>query len=188
MSFRWVYAQPEPEKYVSEIKQALGVPDIIANLLAIRGIKTYDDAKSFFRPTIDLLYNPFLMKDMEEATERLALAIRKSEKVLVYGDYDVDGTTATASLYTFLRDFGVDADYYIPHRFKEGYGINPEGILYAEKIGCSLIVSVDCGITAIEEAKEIKAKGMDLIVCDHHTVGDSYTRCYCCFRSKKTRL
>ncbi len=173
MSFRWVYAQPEPEKYVSEIKQALGVPDIIANLLAIRGIKTYDDAKSFFRPTIDLLYNPFLMKDMEEATERLALAIRKSEKVLVYGDYDVDGTTATASLYTFLRDFGVDADYYIPHRFKEGYGINPEGILYAEKIGCNLIVSVDCGITAIEEAKEIKAKGMDLIVCDHHTVGDS---------------
>ena len=90
----------------------------------------------------------------------------------MYGDYDVDGTTATASLYTFLRDFGVDADYYIHHRFKEGYGINPEGILYAEKIGCNLIVSVDCGITAIEEAKEIKA-GMDLIVCDHHTVGDS---------------
>ena len=172
MSFRWVYAQPEPEKYVSEIKQALGVPDIIATLLAIRGIKTYDDAKSFFRPTIDLLYNPFLMKDMEEAAERLALAIHVSEKVLVYGDYDVDGTTATASLYTFLREFGVDADYYIPHRFKEGYGINSEGILYAEKIGCKLIVSVDCGITAIEEAKEIKAKGMDLIVCDHHTVGD----------------
>ncbi len=172
MSFRWVYAQPEQMERVSEIKQALGVPDIIANLLAIRGIKTYDDAKSFFRPTIDLLFDPFLMKDMEEGAERLALAIRKSEKVLVYGDYDVDGTTATASLYTFLQEFGVDADYYIPHRFKEGYGINPEGIQYAQNIGASLIVSVDCGITAIDEAKEINAKGMELIICDHHTVGD----------------
>ena len=105
----------------------------------------------------------------------------------MYGDYDVDGTTATASLYTFLREFGVDADYYIPHRFKEGYGINPEGILYAEKIDSKLIVSVDCGITAIEEAKEIKAKGMELIVCDHHTVGDGIPE-LCCFRSKKTRL
>lgn len=172
MSFRWVYPQPEREESVSEIKQALGVPDIIAQLLAIRGIKTYDDAKSFFRPTIDLLYDPFLMKDMDEGAERLALAIRKSEKVVVYGDYDVDGTTATACVYTFLKEFGVDADYYIPHRFKEGYGINPEGIQYAHDIGAHLIVSVDCGITAIEEAKEIKAKGMELIICDHHTVGD----------------
>ncbi len=173
MSFRWVYAQPEQKERVSEIKQALGVPDIIANLLANRGIKTYDDAKSFFRPTIDLLFDPFLMQDMEEGAERLALAIRKSEKVLVYGDYDVDGTTATATLFTFLQEFGVDADYYIPHRFKEGYGINPEGIQYAESINASLIVSVDCGITAIQEAQEIKAKGMELIICDHHTVGDT---------------
>jgi len=172
MSFRWVYAQPEQMERVSEIKAALGVPEIIARLLAIRGIKTYDDAKSFFRPTIDLLFDPFLMKDMEEGAERLALAIRKSEKVLVYGDYDVDGTTATACVYTFLKEFGVDADYYIPHRFKEGYGINPEGIQHAESIGAKLIVSVDCGITAVEEAKEIKAKGMELIICDHHTVGD----------------
>lgn len=173
MSFRWVYAQPEQKERVSALQQALGVPEIIARLLAIRGIESYDDAKTFFRPTIDLLFDPFLMKDMDLGAERLALAIRKSEKVLVYGDYDVDGTTATSCLFTFLKEFGVDADYYIPHRFKEGYGINPEGIHYAETIGAHLIVSVDCGITAIEEAKLIKEKGMELIICDHHTVGDA---------------
>ncbi len=172
MSFRWVYAQPEQKERVPMLEQALGVPEKIARLLAIRGIENYDNAKTFFRPTIDLLHDPFIMKDMEQGAERLALAIRKSEKVLVYGDYDVDGTTATSCLYTFLKEFGVDADYYIPHRFKEGYGINPEGIHYAEKIGANLIVSVDCGITAINEAKEIKEKGMELIICDHHTVGD----------------
>ena len=172
MSFRWVYAQPEQMERVPILEQALGVPEIIARLLAIRGIKNYDDAKTFFRPAIDLLYDPFLMKDMDAAAERLALAIRKSERVLVYGDYDVDGTTATASVYTFLKEFGVNADYYIPHRFKEGYGINPEGIQYAETMDADLIVSVDCGITAIQEARDINARGMDLIICDHHTVGD----------------
>lgn len=172
MSFRWVYTQPDQKERVSALEQALGVPDKIAQLLAIRGIENYDDAKNFFRPTIDLLHDPFLMKDMDLGADRLALAIRKSEKVLVYGDYDVDGTTATSCLYTFLKEFGVAADYYIPHRFKEGYGINPEGIQYAESIGANLIVSVDCGITAIQEAIEIREKGMDLIICDHHTVGD----------------
>ena len=172
MSFRWVYAQPEQEERVPALEQALGVPENIARLLAIRGIENYDDAKTFFRPTIDLLHDPFLMKDMDLGAERLALAIRKSEKVLVYGDYDVDGTTATACLYTFLKEFGVDADYYIPHRFKEGYGINPEGIQYAREINANLIVSVDCGITAIQEAREIREAGIDLIICDHHTVGD----------------
>ncbi len=173
MSFRWVYAQPEQKDRVPILQQALGVPEKIARLLAIRGIENYDNAKTFFRPTIDLLHDPFLMKDMELGAERLALAIRKSEKVLVYGDYDVDGTTATSCLYTFLKEFGVEADYYIPHRFKEGYGINPEGIQYAHEIGANLIVSVDCGITAINEAIEIKEKGMELIICDHHTVGDA---------------
>ncbi|MEX2477635.1 MAG: single-stranded-DNA-specific exonuclease RecJ [Gracilimonas sp.] len=172
MSFRWVYAQPDQEESAPDLRSKLGIPDKIARLLAIRGIKTYDDAKYFFRPKIDNLHDPFLMKDMDNGAERLALAIRKSEKVLVYGDYDVDGTTATSCIYTFLKEFGVDADYYIPHRFKEGYGINPDGIKYAEDINATLIVSVDCGITAIEEAKVAKEKGIDLIICDHHTVGD----------------
>jgi len=172
MSFRWVFAQPDEDIPTSVLEQKLGVPAKIAELLAIRGIETYDDAKLFFRPTIDRIHDPFLMKDMDLAAERLALAIRNGEKVLVYGDYDVDGTTATSCIYLFLKEFGVAVDYYIPHRFKEGYGINPEGIKYAEENGCHLIVSVDCGITAIKEALVAKEKGIDLIICDHHTVGD----------------
>jgi single-stranded-DNA-specific exonuclease len=172
MSFRWVFAQPDNDIPVSALQQKLGVPAKIAELLAIRGIESFDDAKLFFRPTIDRLHDPFLMKDMDAGAERLALAIRNNEKVLVYGDYDVDGTTATSCIYIFLKEFGVEVDFYIPHRFKEGYGINPEGIRYAEDIGAHLIVSVDCGITAINEAIEAKEKGIDLIICDHHTVGD----------------
>jgi single-stranded-DNA-specific exonuclease len=172
MSFRWVFAQQDEDKGMSALEQKLGVPAKIAELLAIRGIETYDDAKLFFRPTIDRIHSPFLMKDMDVAADRLALAIRNGERVLVYGDYDVDGTTATSCLYIFLKEFGVDVDYYIPHRFKEGYGINPEGIKYAEDTGSHLIVSVDCGITAINEALVAKEKGIDLIICDHHTVGD----------------
>ncbi|MEP2447085.1 MAG: single-stranded-DNA-specific exonuclease RecJ [Balneola sp.] len=172
MSFRWVFAQQDEDTRTSALKQKLGVPAKIAELLAIRGIETYDDAKLFFRPTIDRIHDPFLMKDMDQAADRLALAIRDGERVLVYGDYDVDGTTATSCLYIFLKKFGVDVDYYIPHRFKEGYGINPDGIKYAEDTGCHLIVSVDCGITAIKEALVAKEKGIDLIICDHHNVGD----------------
>jgi len=112
------------------------------------------------------------MKDMDKGTDRLAKAIRDREKIIVYGDYDVDGTTATSILYTFLKDFGVDVDYYIPHRFKDGYGINIEGIEYAARKEAKLIVSVDCGITAVEETKIARQKGIDLIICDHHNVGD----------------
>jgi single-stranded-DNA-specific exonuclease len=173
MPFRWVYSRPEQEKTIQSLKEQLNIPQEIAQLLAIRGITTYDEAKSFFRPTIDLLYDPFLMKDMDQGAERLSRAIREHEKVLVYGDYDVDGTTATSILYTFLQEFGVDVDFYIPHRFKEGYGINPEGIHYAIDIQANLIVSVDCGITAIEEVQIAKESGIDVIICDHHTVGDA---------------
>ncbi|MEO1022512.1 MAG: single-stranded-DNA-specific exonuclease RecJ [Bacteroidota bacterium] len=185
MSFRWVYAQPDVGERISALQQKLNVPAKIAELLAIRGIETYDDAKAFFRPSIDLLHDPFLMKDMDRAADRLALAIRKGEKVLIYGDYDVDGTTGVSCLLTFLDEFGVDANYYIPHRFKEGYGINPEGIQYASEIGADLIVSVDCGITAIEEALHVKRLGMELIVCDHHTVGDEIPDAYAVLDPKR---
>ena len=172
MSFRWVFTQPEQAEAISNLMEVLNVPESIARLLAIRGISSFEDAKQFFRPTLNELHDPFLMKDMDRASERLSLAIRSNEKLLVYGDYDVDGTTATAIMYSFLKEFGVEVDYYIPHRFKEGYGINPEGIQYAHEIGARVIVSVDCGITAVEEALEIKSLGMDLIICDHHTVGE----------------
>lgn len=185
MSFRWVITQLEQKEAVSNLMEILNVPEAIARLLAIRGISSFEDAKQFFRPSLNELYDPFLMKDMDRASERLSLAIRSNEKVLVYGDYDVDGTTATAIVYNFLKEFGVVVDYYIPHRFKEGYGINPEGVQYAYEMGAQVIVSVDCGITAIEEAEEIKALGMDLIICDHHTVGATLPNAYAVLDPKR---
>lgn len=172
MSFRWIFAQPENEEIVSVLQKDLNVSETIARLLAIRGIQSFDQARTFFRPDFNLLHDPYLMKDMDSGAARLAQAVRAQERVLVYGDYDVDGTTATAIMYTFLRQFGVDVKYFIPHRFKDGYGISVEGILQAISLNASLIVSVDCGITAVEEAKFAKEKGIDLIICDHHTTGD----------------
>ncbi|MCH8556861.1 MAG: single-stranded-DNA-specific exonuclease RecJ [Balneolia bacterium] len=172
MSFRWIFAQPEDTTAVSALQQSLGVSPVIAHLLALRGIKTFDQAKTFFRPTQENIYDPFLMKDMDVAASRLAAAIRNQEKVLVYGDYDVDGTTSTSIVYLFLKQFGLNASYFIPHRFKDGYGISIEGIEKAIESDAKLIVSVDCGITAVEEAKYAKEKGIDLIICDHHNAGD----------------
>jgi single-stranded-DNA-specific exonuclease len=172
MSYRWVYSKPQGGESANEIKEELNVPPEIAYLLNIRGINTYGKAKSFFRPEKVKLHDPFLMKDMEAGACRLSRAIRKHETVVIYGDYDVDGTTAVSLLYTFLKSFGLNVYYYIPHRFKEGYGINPDGIQFSLEKNADLIVSVDCGITAIEEAKYARQKGIDLIICDHHTVGD----------------
>ncbi|MEX1062805.1 MAG: single-stranded-DNA-specific exonuclease RecJ [Balneolaceae bacterium] len=172
MSFRWIYSELEQQNSIEELQQQLGVPCEIAQLLALRDINTFSKAKTFFRPEIGHLHDPFLMKDMEEASLRLSKAVKDAEKVLVYGDYDVDGTTATASVLLFLRGFGLDVTYYIPHRFKEGYGISSGGITHAREIGADLIVSVDCGITAFEEAKQAREAGIDLIICDHHTAED----------------
>lgn len=172
MAYRWTFAEPSREETIPLLQEQLNVPAEIAHLLAIRNITTFEQAKTFFRPESKDLYDPFLMKDMEEGACRLSSAIRNREKVVIYGDYDVDGTTAVSILYTFLKSFGLDVEYYIPHRFKEGYGINPDGIEFSIQKGANLIVSVDCGITAIDEAKYAKEKGIDLIICDHHTVGD----------------
>lgn len=186
MSFRWVYADPVDGGAVDSLRQALfgqsnGKPgsklstqasQTIARLLALRGITTFDQAKHFFRPDLSELYDPFLMKDMDKAASRLADAVRSTHSVVVYGDYDVDGTTATAVVYGFLKKFGVKVAHYIPHRFKEGYGISEDGIQFAVDNKVDLIVSVDCGITAVEEAKYARSKGIDLIICDHHTAGE----------------
>ncbi len=172
MSFRWVFTTPENEEAVSELQDQLGVPQKIARLLVLRGVDTYDKAEAFFRSDLSQLHDPFLMKDMDKATTRLAEAIRNRERILIYGDYDVDGTTSTAILYIFLKEFGVDVDFYIPHRFKEGYGINQDGIQYAIDNNVELMVSVDCGITAVEETEQAKEQGIDVIICDHHNVAD----------------
>ena len=173
MSFRWNYIHPEHEEAVSLLQEELGIPRSIASLLALRGITNFEDARLFFRPSLNQLHDPFLMKDVDVGSDRLAAAVRSDEKVVVYGDYDVDGTTATAILYTFLKNFGVDVHYYIPHRFKEGYGIGKDGIDFAVGSDCTLIVSVDCGITAVDETEYAKSKGIDLIICDHHNAGES---------------
>jgi single-stranded-DNA-specific exonuclease len=172
MSFRWIYAQSDDEIAVSLLQNQLGVSDTIARLLSIRGIHTFEQARTFFRPSISALHDPYLMKDMGKAANRLAQAVRAGEKVLIYGDYDVDGTTATTIMYKFLKQFGVNADYFIPHRFKDGYGISEEGITRAIEQHATLVVSVDCGITAVDEARFAKERGIDLIICDHHTTGD----------------
>lgn len=186
MSFRWVYTQPENDDTVVHLEQALFSNNgsakarklsseaglILARLLALRGVTTFDQARHFFRPDLTSLHDPFLMKDMHEASARLARAVRNQENVVVYGDYDVDGTTATAIVYSFLKRFGVPVSHYIPHRFKEGYGISEDGIQYAIDNHCDLIVSVDCGITAVEEARFAREKGIDLVICDHHNAGD----------------
>jgi len=171
MPFRWVYATPDTES-IEVLIRKLNIPDQIAHLLSLRGIDSFEKAQKFFRPGVESLHDPFLMKDMNLASQRLCKAIRNCETVMVYGDYDVDGTTATSIIYTFLQSFGLNVEYYIPHRFKEGYGINPEGIKHAMQIGADLIVSVDCGITAIEEARFARQNGIDLIICDHHNAGD----------------
>ncbi len=186
MSFRWVFTEPADGGAVEQLEKVLFAQNgtsknsklsspaaqTIAHLLTLRGVTTFDSARRFFRPDLNELHDPFLMRDMEKGACRLATAVRNHEKVVVYGDYDVDGTTATAIMYSFLKKFGTDVYHYIPHRFKEGYGINEDGIQYAIDIKASLIVSVDCGITAVEEAKFAKARGIDLIICDHHTAGD----------------
>lgn len=185
MSFRWLFQEPEEATVVSSLADAINVSPTLARLLVLRNVRTFDEAKLFFRPDLSQLHNPFLMRDMDKAASRLAQAVRTGETVVVYGDYDVDGTTATSMMYMFLLEFGCKAHYYIPHRFKEGYGISEDGIEYAKSINASLIVSVDCGITAIQEAEMIREMGMELIVCDHHTTGDTLPNAYAVLDPKR---
>ena len=162
-----------PEKdMVCALQESLGVSELVATLLAQRGIETFDEAKQFFRPQLSDLYNPFLMKDMDKAVERLHRAISSNEKILVYGDYDVDGTTAVSLMYLFLKEKCQYVEYYIPDRYDEGYGVSYKGIDYAKSNDFSLIVCLDCGIKAVEKVAYAKNKDVDFIICDHHRPGD----------------
>ena len=155
-----------------ELTEALSVSPVISTLLYQRGIRTFDQARAFFRPDLSRLYNPFLMTDMEKAVERLQLAFKKKEKILVYGDYDVDGTTSVAMMYSFIRRYHEDVDYYIPDRYTEGYGISLAGVDYAIQHGVSLIIALDCGIKSVEKVAYASENQVDFIICDHHTPGD----------------
>ncbi|MAZ54474.1 MAG: single-stranded-DNA-specific exonuclease RecJ [Flavobacteriales bacterium] len=162
-----------PEKdIVNSLEESLGVSELVATLLAQRGIETYIQAKKFFRPKLSDLYNPFLMKDMEKAVERLHRAISSNERILVYGDYDVDGTTAVSLMYLFLKEKCQYVEYYIPDRYDEGYGVSYKGIDYAKSNDFSLIVCLDCGVKAIEKVAYAKNIDIDFIICDHHRPGD----------------
>ncbi len=153
---------------IKHLSAALNVNMVIANLLAQRGITSFNEAKSFFRPKLSDLHDPFLMKDMDKAVTRLEQAIENQEKVLIYGDYDVDGTTSVALMYQFLRTRIKDLDFYIPDRYSEGYGISPRSIEYAAQEKFSLVIVLDCGIKAIEKIRQAKELGIDFVICDHH--------------------
>ena len=177
MEKRWVLKEQGDPQAVESLAHALNLDKVLANLLVQRGIRTYGEAENFFRPKLDHLHDPFLMKDMDQAVERIEKAIREGEKILVYGDYDVDGTTAVALVYTFIRKvFPKEeqdrVDYYIPDRYSEGYGISYHGIDYAAEHGFSLVIALDCGIKAIEKIRYAATKGVDFIIGDHHRPGD----------------
>ena len=163
-----------PEKdIVNSLQESLGVSELVATLLAQRGIETYIQAKKFFRPKLSDLYNPFLMKDMDKAVERLHRAVSSNERILVYGDYDVDGTTAVSLMYLFLKEKCQYVEYYIPDRYDEGYGVSYQGIDYAKRNNFSLIICLDCGIKAVEKVAYARNKDVDFIICDHHRPGDT---------------
>lgn len=156
------------EEHKNKLADDLGISPILAQLLVQRGITTFDDAKNFFRPQLSHLHNPFLMKDMDKAVERLNKALQQKEKILVYGDYDVDGTTAVALVFKFLKQFYSDVDFYLPDRYNEGYGISIAGIDYAAANNFSLIIALDCGIKAVEKINYALENGVEFIICDHH--------------------
>ena len=162
-----------------QLEHELKISSAAARMLVVRGIQTADEARAFVRPSLDMLHDPFLMKDMDKAVERLHQAITQGEKILIYGDYDVDGTTAVAVMYRFLQNLvsnqsplTFNLDYYIPDRYTEGYGVSQQGLDYAAAQGCNLIITLDCGIKAVEKVAYAATKGIDVIVCDHHTPGE----------------
>jgi single-stranded-DNA-specific exonuclease len=168
----WNLKKQGDQNEVKHLSAALNVNMVIARLLVHRGITTYNEAKAFFRPRLSDLHDPFLMKDMDKAVSRLNQAIQNQEKVIVYGDYDVDGTTSVALMYSFLKPRIKEIEYYIPNRYSEGYGISPKSIDYAVDNGFTLIVALDCGIKAVEKISNAKERGVDFIICDHHNPGD----------------
>ena len=171
MEKRWVFSESD-EKAILSLQKDLKVSRILCDLLIRRGIKTFEEARNFFRPQLKELHDPFLMKDMDLAVDRLETAIRKNEKILIYGDYDVDGTTAVSLVFGFLRQYYYNIEYYIPDRYTEGYGISYQSIDYCEEKGISLIIALDCGIKANEKVEYASKKGIDYIICDHHRPGE----------------
>jgi len=168
MDAQWILVEDYTPAQLSSFVQKLRLPEVIIKILLNRGIDSFDEAKSFFKPEIELLHDPFLMRDMDVAVERLVKAIQQKEKVVIYGDYDVDGTTSVSLLYLFLKQFGLKPLFHIPDRMKDGYGLSVDGIHEIHSWNVDLIVTTDCGITAVEEVRLANQLNIDTIVCDHH--------------------
>ena len=174
MTYKWNYLPISIEQTEAsrQLAQDLGISPILGRLLIERGITDVPSAKKFFRPQLPDLIDPFLMKDMDVAVDRLNKALGKKERILVYGDYDVDGTTAVSLVYKFIQEYYSNIDYYIPDRYEEGYGVSFKGVDYAVETGVKLVIVLDCGIKAVEEIAYAKEKGVDFIICDHHVPDD----------------
>ena len=174
MNYNWNIRRltAQEEALQQQLERELNISAAAARMLVVRNIQSAEEARAFIRPSLDKLHDPFLMKDMDKAVERLHQALTQNENILIYGDYDVDGTTAVAVMYRFLSPLTSRLDYYIPDRHNEGYGVSQQGIDYAVGRGCTLIITLDCGIKAVEKLAYAKSKGIDVIVCDHHTPGD----------------
>lgn len=168
---RWTLSPKPDAALVTELAAALNVTELVARLLVQRGITTFDQAKDFFRPTLESLHDPYLMKDMDKAVARVERAIQNGECILVFGDYDVDGTTSVALVSTYLRSIYDKVDTYIPDRYDEGYGVSFKGIDYADDNGMTLIIALDCGVKSVAHVAYAKEKGIDFIICDHHRPG-----------------
>ena len=177
MHFKWNYEQPQPAELLAakELGEKVGISPVLAHLLIQRGITTESAAKRFFRPQLADLINPFLMKDMDVAVDRLNDAMGRKERIMVYGDYDVDGCTAVALVYKFLQQFYSNIEYYIPDRYDEGYGVSRKSLEYAAEAGVKLIIILDCGIKAVDEIAYAKTLGIDFIICDHHVPDEVMT-------------
>ena len=172
MEKRWVIKEQADIKEIQRLSHELNIDESFANLLLQRGLSTFEESKSFFRPNLDQLHDPFLMKDMELAVERIGKALVQNEKILIYGDYDVDGTTAVSLVYTYFHSFYEHIDYYLPDRYSEGYGISYQAIDYAKENNFTLIIALDCGIKAVEKINYALEQKIDFIICDHHRPGD----------------
>jgi len=172
MEKRWIIKEQASEEVTTQLSKELNINKVLANLLVQRGITSFEEAKSFFRPSLEDLHNPFLMLNMDKAITRINQAIDNNENILVYGDYDVDGTTSVALVYSFLKQIYQNVDYYIPDRYKEGYGISFQGIDHAYKNNETLVIALDCGIKAVDKIDYANSKNVDFIICDHHLPGD----------------
>ena len=170
---KWILKEPADPAKVERLATEVGIDRVLAELLVKRGVETFEQARAFFRPSLDALHDPFLMKDMDVAVERLHRAVTSGEKILVYGDYDVDGTTAVALVYSFIRRFTDRVDFYIPDRYDEGYGVSYKGIDWAADGGFDLLITLECGIKATDKVEYARSKGIEVIICDHHLPGDA---------------